>query len=424
MNSHRTIALLTCDPSSSSTPMSTGFVVPFSPFEVLSKWHSHTAPQCATTAAAASARRGHRGKGHGYPAASVQVSLTVTGDAGGASDVGARHELEDVQLVPGKSTPTKTSPASVVDVNALDRAGHKATAVVARNESKRKGGHSVAGTGDMHQQVLKRSRHFVSKLRRLPANSSTSWRIALRELDVAERAETLMRKAGLPAAEAAVTVYMYGACITHMARCYKYQEAIDILYRMRDRGVLPNEYCVSSALHACGRAGKWQLCLKLLGEARGWGANVNNVGYNAAIAACATGLQWQQAVHILRRMQALDIPPTARTYSSVITACGKCGKLGEALGLLREMPRHGVTPNVYTYNMAISACPGEKWETAIDLLGEIRTLGLQPDTYRCEICELVEQALTTATGCFHRHARILLSGHASRVIKVQKKVSG
>lgn len=376
--------------------MSTGFVSSFSPFEVLSKWHPRRASQFAAATAgaggaASSATLGIRGGGHRFTVASVKPSFAVTGDDGGAGEAGARREHEEVQhFLPRTSTPTTTtSRPRAFDVNARARAvskGGGGAAAAARNgAAKGKGGNSGAEIEGVHHQVVKRSRDFVSKIRRLPSNSNTSWRTALRELDVAERAEALVREAGLPATEAGVTVYMYGACITHMARCYKYQEAIDILHRMRDMGVSPNEYCVSGALHACGRAGKWQLCLKLLDEATSWGASVNNVGYNAAIAACATGLQWEQAVRLLRRMQALDIPSTARTYSSVITACGKCFKLDEALGLLREMPKHGVTPNVYVYNMAISACPGEKWGTAIDLLGEMWTLGLKPDTYRCEI---------------------------------------
>lgn len=50
----------------------------------------------------------------------------------------------------------------------------------------------------------------------------------------------------------------YEACLAHMVRSLRWQEAIDLLDHMRSLGITPDVRCVSLALNACFRAGKWE----------------------------------------------------------------------------------------------------------------------------------------------------------------------
>lgn len=55
-----------------------------------------------------------------------------------------------------------------------------------------------------------------------------------------------------------MTSFMYNACISHMSMCGRWEEALQVLDLMRTWECPPDEFCVTAAITACGRAGKWQ----------------------------------------------------------------------------------------------------------------------------------------------------------------------
>ena len=66
-------------------------------------------------------------------------------------------------------------------------------------------------------------------------------------------------------------------------------------------------------------------------------------------------------------------------YTKSIGSLGRASKVVQALECLKEMRHKGLKPNTITYNAAISACEkGQRWERALDLLGEMRR-GVAPD---------------------------------------------
>ena len=58
-----------------------------------------------------------------------------------------------------------------------------------------------------------------------------------------------------------MTSFMYNACISHMSMCGRWQEALQVLDLMREVDFPPDEFCVTAAITACGRAGQWQKSL-------------------------------------------------------------------------------------------------------------------------------------------------------------------
>lgn len=119
-------------------------------------------------------------------------------------------------------------------------------------------------------------------------------------------------------------------------------------------------------------AGKWEQALDLLARMRQVGVRPDLLSYNATLSACAKGRKWREAVALLRRMPGGGVPPDRVSYELAVKVCGNCGQGELATTLLREMPKVGITPSVLTYNEAITVCGGSgEWRLALDLLKQM-----------------------------------------------------
>lgn len=59
-------------------------------------------------------------------------------------------------------------------------------------------------------------------------------------LEEAEFAEGRVTKKA-PGEKAGVSTFVYNKCISRMAKCFRWGEALDILARMAELGVMPNK---------------------------------------------------------------------------------------------------------------------------------------------------------------------------------------
>lgn len=239
---------------------------------------------------------------------------------------------------------------------------------------------------DKKTSAFMRSKNVLNAIRSIPRDD---WQSVLRVLDEAEAEEarhaTLSRPDSVvPAGRAATSTRVYNTCISRMAKCLRWGEALDILARMSALGVTPNTYCVNSALDACGRAGRAAEALELIQDARAANVKLDVVSFNAAIPAANvlssenTGQRgWEIAKMMLLEMDKAGVEPNSFTFYAAIRVCSRSGEAGEALRLIREMRAQGVDPFRGAYNAAMSACrAGGAWQEAVSLLTEARESGL------------------------------------------------
>lgn len=58
------------------------------------------------------------------------------------------------------------------------------------------------------------------------------------------------------------------ACLSHISRCARWKEALEVLDRFRAAASTPDEVCVGAMLRACNQAGHRRRTLELLVMAR------------------------------------------------------------------------------------------------------------------------------------------------------------
>ncbi|CAM9959516.1 unnamed protein product, partial [Ectocarpus sp. 8 AP-2014] len=198
-------------------------------------------------------------------------------------------------------------------------------------------------------------------------------------------------------------IYMYNACITALARCGRWRQALAILDHMRFTANAA-EAAAATALEADPAAGIDGGAAMLPPAPAAVRPDV--FSYSAAITACGNCGEWRRALALLRVMREQGVPPNVVSYNAAAHACvGDQRKLGETrmngnngvaeprgraaeeekegeeeeeegwalvLGLMEEMRAEGVAPDVFTFTTAITACgKAGQWERALDLLEEM-----------------------------------------------------
>ncbi|CAM9402710.1 unnamed protein product, partial [Sphacelaria rigidula] len=116
----------------------------------------------------------------------------------------------------------------------------------------------------------------------------SKWRQVLMLLDKAERDED-----NYPARP--VTSHMYSCCVTYMAKCHRWKDALGILARIQSRGGMPDIFSLNAAIDACATTRQWRTALELLERAKQEGWQVNTISYNTAMRACGNCKEWRRA---------------------------------------------------------------------------------------------------------------------------------
>lgn len=152
--------------------------------------------------------------------------------------------------------------------------------------------------------------------------------------------------------------------------------ALDLLDEMRKNNVQPNVVTFSVAIAACGNGGQWERALELLNQMRDKGLGINTITYNAAITALAKAarLYSKEASRLTapRKYQALSAGGEMSPDEASQFLGGEVDEVQlwtRALELLGQMREDGAEPDTYSYSAAISACgSGGRWEEALELM--------------------------------------------------------
>ncbi len=187
-----------------------------------------------------------------------------------------------------------------------------------------------------------------------------------------------MRKRGIP--RETVT---YNSLLNVLEHGGRWKLAMKTLRRMRKEDVPPDTITFTSAISACSKQGEWRTALLLMHTMRAAGVEPNTITYTAAIAACERAGEWKRALRLLLQMRERGVEPDQTTFNTAIGACGRAGEYQRALSLRDDMVSAGVEPNVITYNCLITAHANAApplVERARELLAEMEEVhGLTPD---------------------------------------------
>lgn len=173
-----------------------------------------------------------------------------------------------------------------------------------------------------------------------------NWKEAVRLLRMME--ETKSTTASTMMQHPAPELSTYRAAIECCVNANQPEQAVQVLFSMKNRGVQPSSYT-----------------------------------FELIISGLSKRLQWRRAMQLLDTMTTMDIPKTVVTYNSVIGACARAKEVGMAKNLLSKMKKEGIRPNEVSFNSVIGACAStSRWKDALSLLDQCyREPGVTPNIY-------------------------------------------
>ncbi|CAM9256415.1 unnamed protein product, partial [Chrysoparadoxa australica] len=212
-------------------------------------------------------------------------------------------------------------------------------------------------------------------------------------------------------------VISYNAVISACAKAGKMTCALGLMSRMRSSNLHPNLVTYNSLLYACGRSGNAKKAVELLQQMKRYGPQPDSISYTCTIDACTRVGNFETALPLFREMKRTGMSPDKQLYHSAIKASRRAGKADMVLDLLKEMETQGfpkddicrmwafeaylklgefnlATGELHdcralarerkcerTYNSVVSwYCKAELYEEALDLLDEMHSLNMTPDT--------------------------------------------
>ena len=135
------------------------------------------------------------------------------------------------------------------------------------------------------------------------------------------------------------------------------------------------KYGIAIAAHA--RLREWQDGLNLMLELSQRGVQANSVIYNTCINACSH-LVWQQGIGILRRMKPRFLETDVISFSAGMN-CGRVDNWPSSMYLLEMMRANQIQSNAISYSTASTCCaPGNRWQ--LSMLVEMQLRQIQSNT--------------------------------------------
>ena len=209
----------------------------------------------------------------------------------------------------------------------------------------------------------------VGTIRAATTATSTAGDADREALTAAARAgdwrEALHRLDGLCAAAEASERWPHPRCFDDAvlacsrAQPSRWEEALNVLQRMRTFRLEPGLYAYNNALWACARANEWREAMKLLGQMKRSPHPPDVVSFTAVLSAARAGGEWQLALNLLTQMKDRGLTPNAMAYGMAIGACRRGGRGTEAAKLVRQMQAEGIDPPELTLCEALTACARE-----------------------------------------------------------------
>ncbi|XVF62009.1 hypothetical protein PTKIN_Ptkin08bG0182000 [Pterospermum kingtungense] len=158
--------------------------------------------------------------------------------------------------------------------------------------------------------------------------------------------------------------------------------AIKTFHQMDQFGTPRSAISFNSLLSACNHSRQFDKVPQLFDEIPKKYTRVSpdKVSYGILIKSYCEAGQPEKGIEVLREMERKSVEVTAVTFTTILNALYKQGKEEEAEKLWSEMMKNGCELDVACYNVRIMNYQGGEPQKVKELIDEMSTLGLKPDT--------------------------------------------
>ncbi|GFP83905.1 pentatricopeptide repeat-containing protein at1g51965 mitochondrial [Phtheirospermum japonicum] len=172
----------------------------------------------------------------------------------------------------------------------------------------------------------------------------------------------------------------YLSMLESLCSAGKVTEAIDMLGRTHEKGIITDTFMYNTVLSALGKSKQIPHILDLYEKMKRDGPTPDIFTYNILISSFGRAGQVEEAVRIFEELESSDCKPDVVSYNSLINCLGKHGNLDEAHMRFKEMQEKGLNPDVVTFSTLIE-CFGktDKVEMAHSLFNEMLDEGCSPN---------------------------------------------
>ncbi|KAH7657602.1 HCP-like protein [Dioscorea alata] len=160
----------------------------------------------------------------------------------------------------------------------------------------------------------------------------------------------------------------------------KTSEAMDLLYKIHERGIATDNVMYSKVFTTLGKLKQIAHIHALYEHMKHNGPPANIFTYNILISSFGRSGLTDKALELFEEMERCECKPDVITYNSLINCLGKSGELDEAHLRFKEMQEKGMNPDVVTYSTLIE-CFGKanKVDMACKLFDDMLAAGCYPN---------------------------------------------
>lgn len=184
-----------------------------------------------------------------------------------------------------------------------------------------------------------------------------------------------------------------------------WEQALDVLERMREDKVAPTVEILNLIMHSCSRAGQPEHAMNILASTFDeYGLRPTTVTYGAAINACLVGFQWELALEYIESMKRDQLEPGIDIYCAIMQVLTSSGQFEEASGILKALEdgsggRAAPVAECYpVFRIFIEACYHEYSGDPSKLKFLSMATSTNNDVIRLHLCPVAARATTVVNG--------------------------
>ncbi|CAH0484871.1 unnamed protein product [Peronospora farinosa] len=161
-------------------------------------------------------------------------------------------------------------------------------------------------------------------------------------------------------------------------------QAVRVIGRMKERGVLPDVSVYNAVMSACSKAKRISWAYNVMEKMQVAGLVPDRASFTILMNAAIAEGDLDKAFETFHLMQTHVTEPDEVAFSCLINGFAREGRVERALNLLEDLLECGLTPSIVTFNTLMNACAKSHYyaHKAIDFYYEMQELyDYTPDLY-------------------------------------------